>query len=70
MVLSKQTPIEDRGGAGTTCGGYPCGNFTTTECSEHIHANPNNYPEGATSTTLNTTSANDVKAAHTTNPSP
>ena len=64
MKLTKQNPIGINGGAGVSCGGYPCGNFNINECKEHIKANPDLYPPGSTSTSINTTSANDVTAVH------
>ncbi len=70
MKLAKQNPIGINSGAGVVCSGYPCGNFNVSECQEHIKANPNNYPVGSTSSSINTTSANDVMAAHSANQSP
>lgn len=64
MNLAKQNQVSTYGGAGTSCGGYPCGNWNPTECREHIAANPSNYPPGATSTSINATSADDVSLAH------
>lgn len=69
MALSKQNPVGVNGGSGVSCGGYPCGNFNKTECEEHINANPDNYPSGSTSTSINKISANDVEAAHQASPS-
>lgn len=69
FVKTQDEPAEENtlasGGAGTICGGYPCGNFSVGECKEHIDKMPpDTYPTGSTSASLNTTSMNDVASAH------